>query len=80
MLGWIKNLKRPKYLKAIILLSLAENGKFVAHTGWYRIKASCDKIFGYKAKEIAREINFLRSIRGKRYRLKFKKTKYTLEF
>ncbi len=62
---WIdKNFKRPRILKAVALLSLAEGGSFEFSTGWYGIKASCDKVIGYKAKEIARKIGFLKSKRG----------------
>jgi hypothetical protein len=58
---WAKsNFKRPKGLAEVILLSLAEEGIYVAYTGMYSIECSYDKPIGYEAKKIARKIRFLK--------------------
>jgi hypothetical protein len=51
-----KNFKRPKGLGATVLLVLAERGRYYDGS----IDCSNDKPLGYQAKELAREIGFLK--------------------
>jgi hypothetical protein len=61
---WMDKVKQFKNLKAKALVSLAQNGSYNAFTDRYSISCSYDRPLGYKAKEIAREIGFLKTKMG----------------
>ena len=62
LVRWINiNFRRPKGLAAEILISVAEQGSYIASTGRYSLECSYDKPIHYKAKELAREVGFLKS-------------------
>ncbi|WXG41525.1 MAG: hypothetical protein WED07_12295 [Candidatus Freyarchaeum deiterrae] len=58
---WLsRNLSKPKRLKAIVTLCVAEDGSYQSGTTWDYFKVSFDRPLGYEVKSIARRTGFLR--------------------
>lgn len=62
---WLsRNLSKPKRLRAIVTLSVAEDGSYNDCTGWHHYEVSFNKPLGREARLIAERTGFLRRTLG----------------